>query len=351
MATPSEETSWVAPGQTLTRKFPVTGERRASESLSLETWRLAIDGAVVSPVSLDFSGLLALPRERLKADIHCVTGWSQLDMPFEGVRLRDVLRRCVTMVQGAAFVRFEAYSDRGHDTSLPLETAMKDSWLVYHFDGKPLAPEHGFPVRVVTPSRYFYKSLKWLKRITLLETDVLGFWERTTGYHNQGDPWQEERFEGRRFTTAEEARRFRELVDFSVYRREEDTSGVILKADLRKWLPASRNLSGLRLKACDFRGADFRGVDFRGANLTLGKFRDARLEGADFSGADLEGADFVGAFMAGARMCRNPLSAAVFHASGPGGEGLRSSEGLRVEEPRGLLESQEAYLRSLGVLS
>lgn len=337
------------PGQRETRKFPVTGEPKASQSLDLASWRLRIDGTVGEPVTLTFDDLLAFRQEALKADIHCVTGWSQLGMEFEGVRLRDVLQRHVSVEERAAFVRFEAYSQRKHDTSLPLAIALEDSWLVHRFDGQPLTPEHGFPVRVVTPSLYFYKSLKWLKSITLLETDALGFWERTSGYHNHGDPWKEERLEGTRFTSSQEAEAFRQRTDFSSYREAGGKDRVIVKASFRDWRPATRDLRGLQLKACDFRGADLRGADLSGANLTLGKFQGAHLEQANFTDTDLEGADFSGSFLAGAQLVRNPLSACVFQDVQ--GQGLRSWEGLKVVAPAGLLESQETYLSGLGVLT
>ena len=150
-----------------------------------------------------------------------------------------------------------------------------------------------------------------------------------------------------RFASKGEVDQFRQLADFEAYRRE-DPIAVVVKANLKDWNPKTRDLRGLKLKACDFRSSDLRAVDFTGANLTLGKFQGAHLEEANFADADLEGADFSGAFLSGAKFENNELSATVFQS--PDGEGLASSEGILVASPRGLLESQEAYLRLLGVL-
>lgn len=338
----NDDSKRLAPGQRLTRKFPVTGEVVASQELTTKNWRLEISGEVGMPVTLDFATLRTLPQDVLTRDIHCVTGWSRLGTSFEGVRLRELLT-LVTATDKARYVRFAAYSDRNHDTSLPLDLALDDSWLVHRIDGKSLTPKHGFPVRVVTPSRYFYKSVKWLRKIEFLERDQLGFWERTSGYHNHGDPWQEERYEGTRFTSSAEVEAFRSLSDYALYRDQ-----VVLKANLKDWEPSTRDLRGLQLKASDFRGAQLAGADFRGANLTRGIFAGANLERCDFSDADLEGADFTGARLAGAIFARNCLSAAAFGEVN--GTGLESYERMIVRDPRGLLESQEAYLKTLGLM-
>ncbi len=95
--------------------------------------------------------------------------------------------------------------------------------------GRPWPPKHGYPVRVVSPSRYFYKSLKWLKEIVFLSEDQLGFWERASGYHNVGDPWLEQRLEGHRFTSQAEVARFRNLTDFSAYRTNSPESVIVCK--------------------------------------------------------------------------------------------------------------------------
>lgn len=344
---PSIDLPRLPPGQTLTRKLPVTGERAADRELSLENWELIVEGAVNQPCRLRFQDLLRLPQESIIRDIHCVTSWSRFDLSLTGTRLANLLRDFARPLLSARFVRFEAYSARSHDTSLPLEVALADCWLVHAINGQPLTPEHGFPVRVMTPSRYFYKSLKWLRRIELLEEDRLGFWERTSGYHNSGDPWKEERLTAERFTTKTEADAFRALVDFDAY-RQAHAPRVIAKADLSHWQPKSKDLREMQLKACDFRGANLADVDFRRANLTLGKFTGADLSGVDFTGADLEGADFTGSNLNGALMENCLLSASIFVT--PLGHGLASHQGLRVVSPIGLLEDQENYLRKIGAL-
>lgn len=336
------------PGQTLTKSFPVVGERFPPPGLTADNWELLIDGEVERPVRLALKDILELPQESFMTDLHCVTSWSQYDMTFTGVRLADLLGKCgLRPLSTARFVRFAAYSDRHHDTSLPLREALETCWLVHTVNGEPLTPSHGYPMRLLTPGRYLYKSLKWLHRLVFLKEDQLGFWERTSGYHNHGDPWKEERWEGARFTSKAEADAFRVREDYADQR---DT--VILKGNFAAWEPRTRNLSGLQLKASDFRGARLSGVSFRDANLTLGKFADADLEGVDFTGADLEGADFVGARLAGALFANNSLSATIFCREMPEGValGLATHAGLRVKSPSGLLENQLAYLNSIGVL-
>lgn len=334
----------IPPGQTLTKKFPVTGEKQASRHLTEDNWSLSISGEVEETRTLNLGALLSLQQSEFEADIHCVTSWSQLGMAFEGVKLATLVNELVDPKPCARFVRFVAYSDRKHDTSLPIEVAMKDCWLVHGYNGKALAPEHGYPVRVVTPSRYFYKSLKWLKEIVFLAEDQLGFWERTSGYHNVGDPWFEQRLEGHRFTSQAEVTRFRNLIDFSAYQKESPES-VIVKANLRDWRPRTKDLHGLQLKACDFRGADLSGANLKGANLTLGNFEGVNLEDADLSRADLEGANFSGAYLAGALFQDNLLSAAVFWESY--GLSLASYQGLRVVRPQGLFEEQSDYIKNV----
>ncbi|NCF93797.1 MAG: molybdopterin-dependent oxidoreductase [Verrucomicrobiaceae bacterium] len=332
------------PGQTLTKTFPVTGEKQAVPSLTQDHWSLTIHGEVNRAMTLSCADLLALPQEILETDIHCVTSWSQLGMTFEGVRFSTLVERLVEPTAKVQFVRFLAYSPRDHDTSLSLEVALEDSWLIHSYNGQPLTPEHGFPVRVVTPSRYFYKSLKWLKEIVFLSDDQLGFWERTSGYHNIGDPWLEQRLEGHRFTSRAEVEQFRNLTEFSAYRLD-SLKSVVVKANLRNWHPNTKDLQGLKLKACDFRGANLTGANLQHANLTLGNFAGANLEHADLSGADLEGANFSGAYLAGALLRDNLVSATVFQNEK--GVGLLSHENLKVRRPQGLLESQSVYLSGL----
>lgn len=339
------------PGQSLTRKFPIVGEKEPpSEALDLSRWRLEVSGLVPASLSLTYDKVLTIAQDEFTADIHCVTSWSQPAMRFTGVKLSKFLKHFEVVPESSArFIRFEAYSHRHHDTTLPIELALEDSWLVHSFEGEPLTPSRGYPLRVVTPSRYFYKSLKWVKRITFLGTDQPGFWERTSGYHNNADPWKEERLEGTRFTSKKDADAFRSLTEFDEWGSSEPTAEprVIVKADFRNWTPLTRDLRGLHLKACHFGNANLAGVDFTGANLTLGQFAGANLRGACFDDADLEGADFSGADLTGARFTRNFLSATTFKR---GDVALAGFEGMTMDAPDGLLEDQQAYLIKLGII-
>jgi len=326
------------PGQTLTRRFPVVGERAPpAEALDRDAWRLHVSGAVRVPLVLTLDAVFALPQRERTIDIHCVTGWSRLGTRLQGTPLSLLLAQAEPL-PAARFVRFVAYSDRGHDTSLPIDLAREDTWLVHGVDGQPLSPEHGAPLRTVTPSRYFYKSLKWLHRIELLEADQLGFWERTSAYHNDADPWPgDQRYTSGSVTPALLAR-FKVAEDFSRWR---SARRLILSADLRGWAPRTRALGAVQLKNCDLRGAQLSGVDLRGANLTRCDLRGADLSGADLSGADLEGADLSGADLEGADLSGTALSATRFVT---GDDGARV-EGIVLDGASGLLEAQEAYLK------
>jgi len=297
---------------------------------------------VESPLTLTYPELLALPQGELTADIHCVTSWSHFGMRLQGVPLAVVLGR-VRPRPEARFVRFEAYSSRRHDTSLPLSLALADTWLIHGQGGAPLTLEHGYPLRTVTPSRYFYKSLKWVHRIELLAEDRLGYWERESSYHNNADPWAgDERFVSGSLAPAD-LRALREA-DSYVHRR--GPRKVVIGADLRGWEPKTRDLGDLYLKNCDLRGALLDGVDLRGANLSLSDLRGASLAGADLRGADLEGANFAGANLTGADLRDTFLSATkFFELESEGGVCGARIEGLRWEGGKELLEAQEAYLR------
>lgn len=335
------------PGQSWTRKFPVVGERRPPQAaLDLGHWRLRVDGLVDPPLELSWTDWLALPRGARTLDVHCVTGWSRADTLIAGLPLAALLER--TRVDPAArFVRFESASGRRHDTSLPLELATAETWLVDAVDGRPLEVEHGWPLRSVTPGRYFYKSLKWLVRVELLARDRLGFWERESAYHNVGDPWPGDQRFSSGSLDPDELARFRGAVDFGPWRAPRK---VLLGVDLRDWRPATRNLSGLRVKNSDLRGADLAGCDLAGANLSLSDLRGARLAGARLAGADLEGARLAGADLTGADLAGASLSATrFFELDAAGLESGARVDGLRLAGATGLLEDQEAWLAARGV--
>lgn len=326
------------PGQTLTRRFPVVGERAPPpEALDLAAWRLEVSGRVRTPLRLSLDAVRSLPQHERTVDIHCVTGWSRLGTTLQGTPLAALLERA-GLLPDARFVRFIAYSSRGHDTSLPLAVATADTWLVHSIDGAPLAPAHGAPLRTVTPSRYFYKSLKWLHRIEVCATDTLGYWERTSAYHNNADPWPGDQ----RYTSGSipphRVAKLKACEDFAPWR---SPRRMLLGADLRGWEPRSRALGALQLKACDLRGAALAGVDLAGANLTRCDLRGADLSGADLRGADLEGADLSGADLTGADLRDTALSATRFFTPPDQGAIL---VGARLSGAHGLLEQQEQYI-------
>ncbi|MFT5680634.1 MAG: DMSO/TMAO reductase YedYZ molybdopterin-dependent catalytic subunit [Myxococcota bacterium] len=325
------------PGQTLTRRFPIVGERAPSANLHLDDWRLEVDGLVTTPVSLTLPQVHALPQHTRTVDIHCVTGWSRPGTRLTGTPL-SVLLAHVGVEPQARFVSFTAYSDRGHDTSLPLEVARSDTWLVHTIDGAPLTPAHGFPLRTITPSRYFYKSLKWLHRITLLSADRLGYWERESAYHNNADPSPgDERYTTGSLTPAR-LRAFLEATDYTAWRTPRR---LILSADLRRWHPTTHDIGAINLKDCDLRGVDLAGANLTGCNLTRCDLSGANLSGANLEGADLEGADFSGADLTDANLSHTFLSAARFFT--PNGAAAAVT-GLRLEGADGLLEAQERFL-------
>ncbi len=329
------------PGQIETRRFPIVGERAPSPELatSPDSWRLAVRGQVDNPLDLDLPAFLALPQKAIRFDIHCVTSWTRFDTEFTGVPLREVLD-AAGVTPSARFVSFTAYSDRDHHTSLPLDVALEYSWLVHEVDGEALETGHGGPVRVVTTERYFYKSIKWIKRIDVLAEDRPGWWEENSSYHNNADPTTG----SERFTTGsvrpEQLERFLTAGSYAKYRGR-----VMLGLDLRGWAPASKNLTRLYLKNCDLRGVDLSGADLRGCNLSLSDLRGANLAGSDLSGSDVEGANFAGADLTDVDLSDSALSATRFLDSG---EAARV-RGMEISGTRGLVEEQEEFLASQGV--
>jgi len=180
------------PGQYFTERFPVLHVGDVPQ-IDPQTWDLSVFGLVRAPRHFTLAELQALPHASIVTDIHCVTKWSKFDMPWEGVRFRDVLALCDPDPLGQFIVE---HAEFGYTTNLPLADAMADDVLIaWAYDGKPIEPKHGGPVRMVVPARYFWKSAKWLTGIELVAHDQPGFWEQN-GYHNVGDPWQEQRFWG-----------------------------------------------------------------------------------------------------------------------------------------------------------
>jgi DMSO/TMAO reductase YedYZ molybdopterin-dependent catalytic subunit len=180
----------IPPGQHLTSDFPVLSAGPTPRT-PLAEWSFSIQGEVDEPLSWTWDEFQALPRESVTKDIHCVTTWSKLDTVWEGVSVDTLLEGVET---SAEFV--VAYCDGGYTTNLPLEDVTGGkAWVAYGYDGMPLAPEHGGPARLLVPHLYFWKSAKWVRGLRLVQQDEPGFWEGY-GYHNYGDPWLEQRYDG-----------------------------------------------------------------------------------------------------------------------------------------------------------
>ena len=177
-------------GQTEVKNFPRL-DLGIVPNVTAANWRLRIFGLVEQELHLDWAAFQAMPQVTDVSDFHCVTRWSQLDMDWQGVRARDLLA-LVHPKENAEFVTLHSYD--GYTTNLPLEALLDDDVMVAHSVlGAPLTQEHGGPVRLVVPKRYAWKSAKWLEAIELHEFDKPGFWE-VRGYHNDADPWLEQRF-------------------------------------------------------------------------------------------------------------------------------------------------------------
>ena len=178
------------PGQYLTEKWPVLHAGSVPDT-DLATWDFRVFGEVESPITLSWDEFAALPKSENVQDIHCVTRWSRFDARFGGVHWREL----ATLVRPKPSARFVvAHAEQGFTANVPLEFLEDDNALLAtEADGEPLTPEHGWPLRLVIPGKYFWKSAKWLRGIELRATDEPGFWERY-GYHNDADPWREERY-------------------------------------------------------------------------------------------------------------------------------------------------------------
>ncbi len=184
----------IPPGQSRTRKWPVL-DASGPPAIDMAKWRLRIAGLVGEPAEWNWEGFQALPRVRVFSDFHCVTRWSRLGNLWEGVSVRELLRRAGGARSEARFALAYGY-DRGWTTNLPIEHLLAEDCLVADLhDGEPITPEHGGPARLIVPGLYAWKSAKWLAGVELLAEDRPGFWE-ANGYHMRGDPWTEERFGG-----------------------------------------------------------------------------------------------------------------------------------------------------------
>lgn len=182
----------IPPRQVETRRWPVL-HAGATPRVDLDGWDLRINGLVEQPVAWSWAEFQQLPRTTVFADMHCVTRWSRLANTWEGVLVRDVMAH-VAIRPDARFV--VVHAEQGFTTNLPLEAFLQEDCLfAWAHDGQPLEPDHGWPLRLVVPRLYAWKSAKWVRRIEFVDRDIPGFWEQN-GYHNLGDPWREQRFWG-----------------------------------------------------------------------------------------------------------------------------------------------------------
>ena len=178
------------PGQYLERGFPVLSAGPTPHT-PLDRWDLSIAGSISEERSWSWDEFLALPSEDFTVDIHCVTTWTKLDTQWTGVSV-DTLLDGVDLEGGY----LTALCDGGYTTNLPVEDVTGGkAWVAYRFDGDELEPEHGGPARLLVPHLYFWKSAKWVRRLIFTEDDEPGFWEQL-GYHDRGDPWLEQRYQG-----------------------------------------------------------------------------------------------------------------------------------------------------------
>jgi len=180
----------VPPGQTLTDKFPVLSYG-PPPPFDPKSWNFRVFGLVDEPLKLSYEQFRALPQSRQRSDFHCVTTWSRLDNAWEGIKVADLMK-LVKLKPEARFVI--VHCDGGYSTNLPLAEFLDDDVMLAHrHDGHDLSPDHGWPLRLIVPKLYAWKSAKWVRAIEFFDQDRRGFWE-VRGYHNHADPWKEERY-------------------------------------------------------------------------------------------------------------------------------------------------------------
>lgn len=282
-------------------KWPLVGESPPENWDQL--WTLTINGECARSQSWTLEELQQLPSVEKTLDIHCVTRWSKFDVTFVGVRLVTLLDQVQTS-ESARYASFVARSHRKHSTSLSLGDVQEhDPLIAWEVDGEPLSREHGGPLRLVTPGKYFYKSLKWLETIELLSRDRLGYWEKEAGYHNHADPWREERYISSQLTK-KQVSQLLERLDIE----NQDFLGFDGKGRTLDSLKAR----GAKLRDANFEEASLAGADFSGANLSNANLRNANLQQTVFDGADLEGAELCGADLSGASLSGASLFGATF---------------------------------------
>jgi DMSO/TMAO reductase YedYZ molybdopterin-dependent catalytic subunit len=182
----------VPPGQYLTDRFPVL-HAGVTPRIKLDIWDFQVDGLVEDPVTWSYDEIRAMPAVTRTVDIHCVTKWSKLDTVWEGVSVSEIMSR-IKLKPGVTHVLISA--EQGFTANIPLSDFMaEENMLAYRYDGLDLEPDHGWPLRLLVPHLYFWKSVKWVRGLQFLDHDTPGFWERN-GYHMYGDPWREQRYWG-----------------------------------------------------------------------------------------------------------------------------------------------------------
>lgn len=180
------------PGQVLTERFPILHEGDVPV-YDMRSWTLRVFGEVDREVTLSYEEIMAMPQSTVTCDIHCVTRWSRFDNFFTGVRFRDFMR-VIGVTPNSAYVML--HGDHDYTANVALADLDRDDVLLAHsFDGKPLTDKHGWPLRLIVPHLYFWKSVKWLRGIEFIRENKPGFWEQN-GFHLNGDPFREERFSG-----------------------------------------------------------------------------------------------------------------------------------------------------------
>jgi DMSO/TMAO reductase YedYZ molybdopterin-dependent catalytic subunit len=195
-----EKEGRLPPGQSLTQKFPVLHYGRIPQ-FNPDTWRFFIRGEVEEELSWTWEEFTQLPSTEIKMDIHCVTRWSKFDTTWKGISVQTLINEGIIHIKPSAEYVLQ-YAEGGYTSNLPLEIVLQENFLLAtHFEGSPLTPDHGYPVRGIVghiPDRndlktaYFWKGAKWLIGLEFLTEDQMGFWEKS-GYHNEGDPWKEQR--------------------------------------------------------------------------------------------------------------------------------------------------------------
>jgi DMSO/TMAO reductase YedYZ molybdopterin-dependent catalytic subunit len=189
---PDNRSGRVPPGQSVVTSWPVL-TYGPTPRVDLASWELRVDGLIKQPYVLDWEAFNALPKTKLETDIHCVTRWSKLGMEWEGIDVDVLIEKGGGLEDQAMHVVASCYG--GYTTNMPIDDVTGGQALVATLaDGEALSPEHGGPARLFVPHLYFWKSAKYINRLTFVKRDEPGFWE-INGYHNYGDPWREQRYD------------------------------------------------------------------------------------------------------------------------------------------------------------